>query len=209
MLTIESDLVPLNYKGKPSDLEFSTTMPSWAEAHKLFNQAMERLLHPKKWHDLAGWASAHFLLIDVDGNPLARPADKGDYLRIDIPEPGPIQSHGYDWVIIDNIEDNLDGAGEQEWVAMKVHPSAEPGKTGIAAHFFDTEASSTFIVQRCGNKVISRYHGRNEVPNTSTGSPVNNLRNVMVAGGAMLSFSEVQWSALCKAFIAREDTGGK
>ena len=209
MLTIAPDLVPVNYKGKPNDLEFFITLPSWAEAHELFNQAMKRLLKPDIWHNLAGWASAHFTLIGADGNPIRRSPETGDYLRIDIPGPGPMQGHGYDWVTIQNIDDYFDVSGEQEWVAMKVHPSPAPGKTGVAAHFFESEASSTFIIQRSGNKVTSRYHGRNEVPNTSTGQPVDNIRNAMVAAGAMLSFSEVQWSALCKAFIAWEDTGEK
>jgi len=209
MLTTAAALVPENYKGKPTDLEFSTTMPDWAGAHELFNQAMECLLHPEKWHDLAGWASAHFNLVDSEGKLAERPADTGDYLRIDIPGPGPMHGHGYDWAIIEIIDDYFDPAGEHEWVAMKVHPCPEPGTTGAAAHFFDAEASSTFIIHRHGDKITSTYHGRNETPNVSSERVVDNLRNAMVAAGAIVSFSRVQWSALCKGFISRENTGGK
>lgn len=54
---------------------------------------------------------------------------------------------------------------------------------------------STFIIQRFGNNVISRYHGRDKVPNTLTGRSEDNLLNAMVAASAMISFSDVQWSA--------------
>src|SRR6185436_15271936 len=202
MQTIDHEVVPVNYQGKPVDLEFSVTCTSGVAAHELFGQAMSRLLQPNSWHDLAGWASADFILMGSDGNPVTRHPETGDFLRIDIPGPGPVDGHGFDWVVISKIEDYFNPVGEQEWVAMTVHPSPEPGKTGAAAHFFKTESSSTFVIQRSDNKVTSRYHGRNELPNTSTDRTVDNLRNGMVAAGAMISFSEVQWSALIKAFIA-------
>ena len=92
---------------------------------------------------------------------------------------------------------------------MKVRPCGDPRSAVTnTAHFFGEDASSTFLIERNGDKVTAFYHGRNEVPNTSTPKWGDNVRNALVASGAIVGLSEAQWSALCKGFLA-EEIGGK
>jgi hypothetical protein len=205
---VNSDLIPVNQKGKPSDLEFSIVFPSGEAAATCFRRAANRLRNPSLWHVMAGWASANFLLTDASGTTLTRLALEGDCLRIDVPGPGPNAGHGYDWVKVENIDDGITVRGVWEWIAMKLRPCPEPGKGGHdTAHFFREEASSTFVIERAGTKVTARYHGRNEIPNTSTENSMDNIRNAVVATSAMVSFSEAQWSALIKGLLTAEIDG--
>ena len=137
-----------------------------------------------------------------------RLAQEGDYFRVDIPGPGPSIGGGYDWVRVETIEDLTNPAGEEESFGMKVRPSAAPGgDSGHTAHFFTGDATSTFLVRRIGNKVMATYHGRNELPNTSTGETKDNIRNSVIAMGAFVGLSELQWSTLIKSFL-EDEIGG-
>jgi hypothetical protein len=204
-------LIPDNKEGKATDLHFSVTLSSKEAASECYKRAAMRMRNPPVWRELAGWASAHFLLADADGKELHRLAEKGDYIRIDLPGPGPKAGEGYDWVQIGVLEDHTDPSGEKERIGMTVAPSPAPGRndkdSAGVAHFFQKQASSTYIIEREGDKVTVWYYGRNEVPNTSTEKTSDNVRNAVVAAGAILSFSELQWSALCKGFLAAEIGG--
>ena len=189
-IPLQADLTPVNQKVKPGDLEYSIVFPTGKEAAVCFKRAANRLRNPTLWHSLAGWASANFLLTDAGGTLLNRLALEGDCIRIDFPDPGSNAGHGYDWVKVENIDDNISIRGEWEWIAMKLSPC--PG------------VSSTFVLEKVGAKVTARYRGRNEVPNTATGKGMDNIRNAVVAAGAMVSFSEAQWSALIKGLLTAE-----
>ena len=202
-----NDLIPLNTKGKPSDLEFPVTLATRAEAIDTYRRACKRLLNPPIWHELAGWATANFSLVEQNGQEIPRLIRLGDYIRIDIPGPGPASGDGYDWVKVVMLEDHSEPEAEDEWVGMKVQPSTGPGKAGDPAHFFDVHASSTFIIERNGNTVTAFYHGRNEVPNTATEKISDNIRNAIVAAGAIIGLSEAQWSALSRGFLSAEIGG--
>jgi hypothetical protein len=205
---MSSELIPVNVKGKPTDLQFSIAFSNTDKARHCYMRAIKRMQNPGIWHELAGWVSASFILIDVEADVINRLASEGDYIRIDIPGPGTTEGGGYDWVKIEKMEEYIDSS-EHEWTGMKVRPCGNPGFPGPGtAHFFTREATSTFIIQRDGHKVTAFYHGRNEVPNTSTRKWTDKVRNSFVAAGAVVGLSEAQWSALCKGFLA-EEIGGK
>jgi hypothetical protein len=63
-------------------------------------------------------------------------------------------------------------------------PSGAPG----TAHFFTSDATSTYIIQRDGLTVRALYHGRNEVPNTAAPKVTDKVRNALVAAGAAFVF---------------------
>ena len=90
---------------------------------------------------------------------------------------------------------------------MKLRASGKPGEEGeSAAHFFKEDATSSFVIHRKGNKVTASYHGRNEVPNTDTDKTIDNIRNSMVAMGALAGLSELQWSRIIKGFLSNDVT---
>jgi hypothetical protein len=203
-----NQLVPENYVGKPTNLSVSVIMPSREEALVCFNRATKRMLNPPTWHQLSGWASARFKLAGVDGQEVNRLALEGDYFMIDIPGPGPATGEGFDWVAVEKINAHENHSGVSEWSFIQVRPCRNPHKAGDdTAHFFKSMATSSFIIERNGNIVSARYHGRNEVPNTSTESITDNLRNAAVAAGASVGFSEAQWKALLKGLLSAEIGG--
>lgn len=197
-------LIPENIKGKPTDVEDSIKLNNQEEALDTFKRACKRLLNINIWHKLSGFLSAVFLLRDERGTAINRLAQKGDYIQIDIPGPGPASGGGYDWVKIEAIEDHV-SADASEGFGMQVRSCKNPNKPGEpVAHFFTNDATSTFIIQRKDNTVFSSYHGRNEVPNTGTDKLKDNIRNTIVGGGAIIGISELQWSRLIKSFLEEE-----
>jgi hypothetical protein len=203
-----NELVPQNLKGKPSDLECSVTLVSRAKAVNCFKRAGKRLLNPPIWHELAGWASAEFKLFGAKGGEQHRLAREGDYFQIDIPGPRPVPGDGFDWICVEKIADHSGHAAETEWIGMKVHPCANPDNfSSESVHFFRSVASSSFIIERTGNKVTAHYHGRNELPNNQTNETRDNVRNSIVDAGAGLILSKAQWSTLIKGLLL-QDIGG-
>jgi hypothetical protein len=208
MRLMEHILIPLKQKGKNTDLQESRTLSDRDHARECFKRACKRMLNPPLWHKLAGKASADFRVTGRNGEEEHRLVETGDFLRIDVPGPGPSAGNGYDWVQVELIDDGTDPDAEEESMGLKLRASAEPGneKNGTA-HFLDSDATSSFIIQRVGNTVTASYYGRNERGNTSTHHVMDNIRNSIIALGALAGLSEMQWSSLIKAFL-QEEIGG-
>ncbi|MEO8763533.1 MAG: hypothetical protein ABI416_04560 [Ginsengibacter sp.] len=202
---MENELVPPETKGKNTDLENSVELDTKEEAMFTFKKACNRMLNPAAWHNLCGPASAEFTLTGDKGGEEYRLAAKGDYFKIDIPGPGPSAGDGYDWVRVEFLEEIDNPGNDEESCGMKLRASAAPNTAGNdTAHFFNEDATSSFIIHRKGNKVTASYHGRNEAPNNATGKITDNIRNSMIAMGAFAFLSELQWSALIKGFLTNE-----
>lgn len=204
---MENEMVPPKIKGKNTDLESCVVAATIEEALSIYKMALHRMLNPSGWHKLCGPASAEFELVNDKGEVLNVPAKKGDRLRIDIPGPGTAAGSGYDWVRVELINTVNNPAKDEESCGIKVRAANAPGgPPKDTAHFFEGDATSSFIVHRSRNKVTASYHGRNEIPNTATGNPADNIRNTMVAMGAIAGFSEVQWTALVRGFLKKDVT---
>ncbi len=206
-LPTDTPLIPANTLGKALDLESSVTENSVEESITTFNRACKRLLNPPIWHELSGSISASFKLETPDNTNANRLAQENDYLMIDIPGPGPVVGSGYDWVNVVNIAEIADPSAEQSFgMTLKASPNPGTPERGIA-HFFSEGATSTFIIKRIGNTVTASYHGRNELPNTKKASFPDNIRNSVIAAGALAGLSELQWMALLKGLLQKEIGG--
>ena len=170
------------------------------EATHFFKVVKERLLDVNRWAEIADVPMSLFALTDAQGNEVQRKATDGDHIKIDIPGPGTNLAEGYDWVVIEQIKDEvLDGA---EVLSMTARPAANPlNDNKHTAHFLTAEATSTFQVKRIGKTIYAEEHGRNEVPNTNTEDAMDNIRNTFVGWGAKLGFSYPQWKALVKGLL--------
>ena len=198
-------IIPENTKGKHTDVEHSFTAGNREEALDIFKRAAKRMLNINIWHQLGGFATADFFLTDTKGETIERLGASGDFIKIDIQGPGPSVGDGYDWVRIEALEDRSDPGGNEESIAMRLRSCKKPGQEGDdTAHFFTSDATSTFIIYRKQNEITSFYHGRNEVLNTDTAKTLDNLRNILMGGVALIGVSELQWSALIKSFLERE-----
>ncbi|MEO7765900.1 MAG: hypothetical protein ABIS01_00695 [Ferruginibacter sp.] len=205
---MDNKLIPPAIKGKNTDLETFLELKTVDVARETFKSAKNRMFNPPVWHQLAGTASAEFELTDREGRQVNRPAEKGDFLRIDIPGPGPSAGagDGYDWVTVTMIEENNDPALDEQYCSLQLKAAHSPeGQKNVTAHFFREDATSTFIISRKQTKITATYHGRNELPNTDTGKPMDNIRNSLVALGAFAFLSELQWKSLIKGFLEGDD----
>lgn len=188
--------VPENSTGAETNTEESIELENADAARKIFMIAKERLLSVNQWHKLAGKASADFQLTDSKGNEVDRAARIGDHFKIDLPAPGSKTGEGHDWVKIEAMEEN------ENMVMIRVRPATNPcNEMEDVAHFFSSEASSSFMVRREDNKIIAGVYGRNEKPNTDTETVTDKIRNAAVAVGAISGFAKLQWKSLVKGIV--------
>ncbi len=192
--------IPRQYTGKQLDLDAKTTLPDESSARDFFALAKRRLLDVNHWHEVAEIPASTFVLTDAYGGEAVKfKPEEGDNIRIDIPGPGPAAGDGYDWVAVEEITE----AGDSR-CSLTLRPTDNPLKlNGETAHFFQDVATSTLIVERKGQEVIARYHGRNEVTNTDTDSVIDNTRNAAVGIGAKLGLSYPQWKSLVAGLVKR------
>ncbi|MES2645523.1 MAG: hypothetical protein V4717_01515 [Bacteroidota bacterium] len=199
-MKIES-LIPFQYTGKASTTSYSIEASDLDQAHKIFLNAREKLLHVNEWHALAGAATAVFQLTDDTGKEIDRAVQAGDFFRINIPGPDNAKANGFDWVRVEEVEEQLKHH-YHVWVAIKVRPAAPPIEGNEkTAHFFSNEATSSFLVERRGLTIIASVFGRNEKPNNENEGVFDIVRNTIVAVSAMLGFSKPQWKSLVKGIL--------
>jgi hypothetical protein len=200
----EGDMVPRQKKGAETNAEESVTAFSLEEAKLIFMKAKERLLDIDHWHRWSGFGSATFHVTDEKGRRLERSAREGDLVCIDIPGPGNSEGDGKDWVRVEAIESSYDAANDYEVFSLVVRPTSNPkSSSGETAHFYSSDATSTYMVQREGRKVWAAEHGRNETPNTDVDKALDKARNAAVALGGMAGLSKLQWKALVKGLLEK------
>lgn len=201
----DNNIIPENYTGKAVDIAHFRTEESVEKAIRVFSAIKSTFLRPGKWRSVAGKATAEFeidSLLGKDGE-----IKEGDFIKIDIPGPGPSNGEGYDWVRAEKVLKNvIDGADESVFIQLRACPDPHT-KGEEVAHFFSNEATSSLILKREGQKILASYHGRNERPNTDSNKIADTVRNAVVAAGAMIGLSEVQWEALIKGFVSDEVAG--
>ncbi|MCD6063881.1 MAG: hypothetical protein K0R82_1792 [Flavipsychrobacter sp.] len=198
--------IPEHEHGAKKSLKHSYSAENADDAEELFVVAKNRLLDVNNWDKTAETTSASFQLTDHHGKDLHRKAHTGDYIKIKIPGPGSKTGDGYDWVHIEQIAYDDYPDEHTEDILMQVRPCSAPTNNDEdVAHFFKEDATSTFIIERHGKLLVAHYYGRNEVPNTNMESPTDMVRNTVVAAGAIIGLSDVQWSNLIKGFLAFEE----
>lgn len=193
-------IVPPQYTGK--EIEVTALLEKGdSESAKLFyNISRDRLLDVNNWHKLAGMISAKFQLIERTGDPINRKAKTGDYIRVDIPGPGPSAGNGYDWVSIEEIKDVEEE--EIQSTGLRVRPAANPfGNKDETAHFYSKDATSNFIVTREGNIISAWIIDRNIKPNNEPTSTIDKIRDSAIGVTAMGIFSKIQWQGLADGLV--------
>ncbi|MBO9676043.1 MAG: hypothetical protein J7577_21555 [Sphingobacteriaceae bacterium] len=191
-------LIPEQEKGSQLDVVEERVAPDEITAKKCFDLACDRLLRVSRWGEISGMSA--FILFDKNGRKVTRKAETGDYIRIDIPGPGPSSGAGYDWVKIEEIVSKNEA--DEQFLAIRVRPAEFPlSNDGAVAHFLQDVATSTFLIRRKGTTVTAEEHGRNELPNISEGNLPDRVRNLIVGLAAKLGLSYPQWKMLVKGFL--------
>lgn len=194
--------IPPQHDGKQLDHFAEITFDNDKQSRDFYQIARSRLLHPYEWYRIAKVPGATFVLADKSGRKLIRKMREGDFLQIDIPGPGSSVGDGYDWVLIEEIRDQI-GNPSEESCYVTVRPAANPKSDdyGEIAHFFEKMATSTFLIKRVHTNVRAEYHGRNEVINLDTSKLSDKLRNSLVGIMAKLGLSTPQWKGLIEGFV--------
>ena len=200
MADIKEKIVPSQQEGGKKDIIHQVTATDQDDARKLFFIARNRLLEVNQWHNLAGMASAKFILTDSNGNEIDRTAEKGDYFKIDLPGPGSVEGEGFDWVHVEDLKEVTGDAVQS--IGFRVRPTANPlNKSDHIAHFYDDTATSSFIVTKEGLKVIATIIDRNLKPNDDNKLLSDRLRHTVVGRAAINNFSKIQWKNLAKGLV--------
>jgi hypothetical protein len=196
-------LVPKQKKGNHTGAKTTLRTSDREKAINLFEEARQRLLNINSWHVISGKGSAEFKLTDKFGNPLKSKLPRiGNLIRIKLPAPENKSGSGYDWVRIEAFKHTRDRLKDEEQYGFRVRPVQNPfDKSPESAHFYTSDASSTFLLKRQGTTLSAMEIGRNEVPNSHPASFLNKVRNVIVAIAAMAGLAHPQWKNLVTGIL--------
>lgn len=198
-------VIPANLTGKPLDIQRPVEKEKPENAIELYEAAFYKLQRPGTWKNFASATGTEFTLVKATGNTEADIAEMGDFIKIDLPGPGPASGGGFDWVQVEwwneNVIPGMDASAALRLRACS-NPVDEHQKT--TAHFFKDTATSTFVIQRKESVVTAMYAGRNEVPNIAESKMLDKLRNAVVSFAAMAGFSAFQWSDFLDGLLADE-----
>ena len=195
-------IVPPQFKGQEIEVDAVQDLKTESEAQRLYDIAKKKLLNVNNWNRIAGAVTARFQIIDKKGNEVDREVQKGDYLRIDIPGPGTKEGGGFDWVLVEELDEIRQPSVQS--VGFRVRPNENPfGQRNETAHFYSKEATSSFIIIREKTKIIAWIIDRNLRPNTEQESLADKIRDVAVGISAIAGFSKVQWQGLANALIEK------
>lgn len=189
--------IPQQNEDKSLDYFKSIHFTSQKQANVLFERAKERLLDVNHWNELTNTSYAVFTIVDTLGFMLDRIVKRDDFIRIDIPGPSLPSADGYDWVQVEQIEEQKEGKNRQVSITLRPCPDPTRDHTDIA-HFFTRIASSSLLVQQKSKHIFLQYAGRKEVINTDHDSESDDFRNLLVGLVAKMGASFPQWKALIK-----------
>jgi hypothetical protein len=163
--------------------------PNEANAKSEFERSKRKLFDVNQWSNLPGVTSSFQLFkpsgeIKFTDNP-----EVGDYIKILLPGPMP-----ENWVKVIDVEEGIDSA------EFTVSPSPKPkskGKSEETDHFFTSDATSTFRVNRKGNIIFGYEIGKDEsINNQGEEAAGREWINTLIAQGGWLGFQKVQWEKL-------------
>ncbi len=165
------------------------------QAKKCFTELSEKLFQIRKWNADSGLSS--YELFDETGNVSARETAKtGDFIKITLAGSGKS-----DWVKITGIDNAPDE------IVLTVQPSYNPTEDApdkqVTSHFFTSESTNNFCLQRVGDTLNFYVVGLNEKSNTSdTGNIIETARNVATANiGHYLGIQKAEWTTFCANFL--------
>lgn len=159
------------------------------DAINFYEEAKNRLFDVNGWTSISAIINSKFQLFNSLGEESAEVKPVvGDYIRIKLPGPLP-----YNWVKVMDIKEDAN------FSEFTVSPSEDPTEKSSqqTKHFFTSEASSTFRVERKENAIYAYEIGKEEAVN-SQGPEAGNraVLNTIVAEGGWAAVQKIQWENL-------------
>lgn len=200
----KTGVIPEQHTGKVIDTVETVELENASAAKTFFATVKSRLLNVNNWEEVAGTGSANFQLVDAEGKEVARPVQRGDYFKIDVPGPGPVAGDGFDWVRVEEVAEVSEG--ETESVGIRVRPTTSPlNEKEDVAHFYSPESTGSFTATREGTVITVGIYDRNTKPNQTAENLVDKVRDVAIGSGAVTAFSKIQWTSLAKGLLKKEE----
>jgi len=195
--------VPAQTRGGYHDTESCKCFENAVSTIEEFKLLKQRFLNVNRWQEYAGKGSAAFRLYDMEGSPVNRIPVQGDYIRIDIPGPGNVEAKGFDWVQIKKISNDFLKETEKENLLIECSPSIDPTQPDPVhiAHFYNKNATSSFMISRSASCIYACIYGRNEQPNFKNAGVPDKLRNGLIAIGGITGISKIEWKALTEGLL--------
>jgi hypothetical protein len=184
---------------KDKQYEQENTFPDEAAARVAFERSKGKLFDVDKWSGLPGINST-FELYDAAGRKAAAPHPReGDFIKVILPGL-PLDN----WVQVISVRED-DALAE-----FTVQPSPPPAEeTEEVKHFFTSEATSTFRVERQGNKLVGSEIGKQEKPNNQEeSSGARAVVNTLVAEGGWAGFQKLQWEKVTAYLVHQIEVDG-
>lgn len=177
-------------KAKDKRFVSTRTFEDEASAQREFTRATERLYNVNAWTKIPGIANAAFELYSPEGEPVNRQhAEKGDFVKIDLPGPLPFY-----WVKVIELSNGPDHA---QFTVQPAHDPTNRDDTKVTDHFFQDQARSIFRVERNGNEISAMEIGLNEaINNKEAEAGEKRLINTLVSEGGWAGFQKYQWKNL-------------
>lgn len=166
-------------------------------AERAFADFRRKLLHIEQWNVDSEVSS--FQTFDENGDATGEKlAAVGDFIRVTLPGSGKD-----DWIKIVEIAES---AAE---IVLTVQPSRDPTAAEnqeTTSHFFDSDSTNNFCLQRKNSTINFYVIGLNEKANTTeTGGVIETVRNYATANfGYLFGIQKVQWKTFCENFLETE-----
>lgn len=163
------------------------TLPNELAAREAFDQSVKKLLDVNAWSTLSS-LTADFQVYDSAGQPKTGSPQPNDYINVVLPGPVP-----ENWVQVTHT------SLEENKAEFTVQPSPKPGETETdeVAHFFRSEARSTFRVELSGTTITASEIGQQEsVNNQQPQAGDRAIINTVIAETGWLFYQQFQWKRL-------------
>ncbi len=193
--------IPKQVHGDFQDIVSMRCADTIEEAIKDFEKLELRLKSVNTWYSFSDKVKTEFSLYDPETNQPTDILKVGNLIKIDIPGPGNPSGSGYDWTKITDLQ-----IGEENqnvpFYAITIKPCSAPdSKEEPVAHFYNEEASNTFIVRRIGTCLYAEVHGRNEIENTTDVPVLDFIRNKAIAMGSKHGLGSLNWLGFTQALL--------
>ncbi len=171
------------------------TFSNDSEAENFFDNLTQKLLCIKEWNAKSGLSS--YELFDESGKASHRKqAIIGDFIRLTLHGSGKS-----DWVKIHDITD----APNEIVLTVKpfFDPTAEQPDETVTSHFFTSDATNNFCVERMDKTINFCVIGLSEKTNTEeTKGFVETIRNFAAANiGSYFGIQKAEWKTFCENFL--------
>lgn len=194
---IQNLLEQANHSGAEdaSEVSYKRNFLTETEAAEFFGKVRKNLLDLEIWSEKS--TLSNYESFDENGNVTAtKILAAGRFIRIEVKASGK-----YDWVKVLEIHD----ADDEFIITVQpaYDPTADPSEREVTSHFFTSEATNNFCLQRTGKSVALYVIGLNEKTNVKeTDGAIDAIRNVTTANlGYYLGIQKTMWTEFCKEFL--------